>query len=632
MRLAPIVPLLAAVSFVGCQVTDSVLPPDDGATDTGPVAGDADGDGVPLGEDCDDTDPLVHPGAEERCDGRDNDCDGSAVDPSQRVTVDPGANYATLTEALAAAPDGAVLTVCPGTYPEAVRVARSVTLVGLSTPVLDGSGLGATLEVAGGPVLIEGFVIRGGSGSAAGPLLTNGGGISAWAATGPLTVSSSTIEDNLAEAGGGIAVGPHGATLVDCVVRSNVAGTFGGGIYSDGNLVLDRTVVSGNVSAEDGGGILVGDAADVTLSDSEVVDNTATRGGGIHGAAGTRFESLGSSVIADNVASAYGGGMYVHSAEVVGAVVDANDAGMGAGGIQLVDGGLLDGVVVSGNVAPLGAGLTVSGPATLQLVGTTITGNAATSSAGGVHAITVTIEADDLTFVTGNTATLDGGGIELFEATWEGGTISFNVASEGGGVHVGAGAGLSTVASATVVDNLAVLSADDPPVASGGGVWSAGMLDVIDSVIDRNLSDLRGAGLYATLDARVIVTDTSFDSNAAIERGGGIYANGDAVVGCDGCTIERNQAVRGAGLYNNDNAATTLTDSTVTTNGSSQTVSGGGARVTDGVLFSSCTDWGSGAEDNAADDLFVEGDGPYDGYTTCETFSCSAEAGCSPPP
>jgi hypothetical protein len=37
---------------------------------------DLDHDGVPAGEDCDDTDPTVRPGAEEVCDGVDTDCDG----------------------------------------------------------------------------------------------------------------------------------------------------------------------------------------------------------------------------------------------------------------------------------------------------------------------------------------------------------------------------------------------------------------------------------------------------------------------------------------------------------------------------------------------------------------------------
>ncbi len=61
--------LLAAT--LGC---DPAKPLDTGSLDTG--AEDADGDGYGAGEDCDDSDPAVNPGAEEVCNARDDDCDG----------------------------------------------------------------------------------------------------------------------------------------------------------------------------------------------------------------------------------------------------------------------------------------------------------------------------------------------------------------------------------------------------------------------------------------------------------------------------------------------------------------------------------------------------------------------------
>ncbi|MBK9364864.1 MAG: hypothetical protein IPN01_00855 [Deltaproteobacteria bacterium] len=73
---------LLAVTF-GCK-GDSVHIGDSaptGADSSAPL--DNDGDGVPAGEDCDDNDAAVFPGAAELCDTLDNDCDG---DTDEEVT------------------------------------------------------------------------------------------------------------------------------------------------------------------------------------------------------------------------------------------------------------------------------------------------------------------------------------------------------------------------------------------------------------------------------------------------------------------------------------------------------------------------------------------------------------------
>ena len=85
MRTLSLTSFLLLVSCSGKPPKDADTPPDDSAadteietgtedTDTGTLDPDLDGDGSPASEDCDDSDPAVHPGAIEICDGLDNNC------------------------------------------------------------------------------------------------------------------------------------------------------------------------------------------------------------------------------------------------------------------------------------------------------------------------------------------------------------------------------------------------------------------------------------------------------------------------------------------------------------------------------------------------------------------------------
>ena len=94
---------------------------------------DGDGDGVAgtpamdcagavTGEDCDDADPGTYPGAPERslCEPLDRDCDGVPGGPGEAVAA--GAMYASIEAAATAARDGGVVEVCPGEHTVALEM------------------------------------------------------------------------------------------------------------------------------------------------------------------------------------------------------------------------------------------------------------------------------------------------------------------------------------------------------------------------------------------------------------------------------------------------------------------------------------------------------------------------------
>jgi len=88
--------------------------------------------------------------------------------------------------------------------------------------------------------------------------------------------------------------------------------------------------------------------------------------------------------------------------------------------------------------------------------------------------------------------------------------------------------------------------------------------------------------------------------------------------------LEDNTALEGAGIFVAASTSTLLSTSTVT--GNTASGSGGGARV-EGELESDACDWGTGASDNAPQDVYASGsDFNWDGV---ESFACTGTGGCS---
>src|SRR5262249_36940683 len=80
-----------------------------------PCTADADGDGYNADVDCDDNDPDVHPWAPERCNGRDDDCDG-LIDEGNPGSP-PGTSCFDDTDGACGQPSGAGRCICSRVQP-----------------------------------------------------------------------------------------------------------------------------------------------------------------------------------------------------------------------------------------------------------------------------------------------------------------------------------------------------------------------------------------------------------------------------------------------------------------------------------------------------------------------------------
>ena len=309
-------------------------------------------DGIPEGYveasgDCDDSNPSIHPQAEEICDGHDSDCDPDTV-------VDVGVYFFDGNENIEYTQDFAwgtrenpvefnvnlpgELRFCGGEWYTNLNVSSDVTLIGeggFENNVLNGGEQHSVVFVNEGQVEIQGLSLVNGSGMEDSTGKTYGGGVCCY--NSKISMKESRIGFNSAYLGGGMYVEGCEVQVRDSIVEYNQSRKEGGGIYFlSGALDAEQLHLKNNSSPIGGGWACTTNSCSLSIRDSEIKDNFATQGGG------AAFLALGELQIRDteirnNRSSGQGGAFYVLpflddiQISMSDVVLEDNDAPFGGG-------------------------------------------------------------------------------------------------------------------------------------------------------------------------------------------------------------------------------------------------------------------------------------------------------------
>jgi subtilisin-like proprotein convertase family protein len=313
--------------------------------------------------------------------------------------------------------------------------------------------------------------------------------------------------------GGGIATEDNiHLTLTNSNILSNTA-SFGGGIFNQGILKLTDVILRGNnastTGTSEGGAMWNTGFADLT--NTTVSNNEAQRGGGI---SSINVLTLTNSLVADNkTIGEYGGGIYNRSVNgrttLVNSVVSGNRAiGTDGGGIYN------EGILISS--------------------GSLISGNLALVSGGGIYnKASANVTLTDVTFQANHSINTGGALFNNGTATLTDLTVRNNLADDAGGGLYNSDAGRLYLENSNVLSNTTA-------AALGGGIGNLGVLTLTRSSLLYNSSatSLQGGGLYNANTAQL--TNATISNNTA--AAGGAVHNISGTLTIQFSTISYNSA------------------------------------------------------------------------------------------
>ncbi len=364
----------------------------------------------------------------------------------------------------------------------------------------------------------------------------DGGGI--FSSGNSLTLSGTTLANDKATSKYGGAIRDLSTlTLTNCNLLRNSA-VLGGGLYEvDGAATLSNTSVSGNSAGSMGGGIFF-DGTTMSVTGGSISGNTAWYHGGGILSEGNSLTLSGTTLANDKATSKYGGAIWDLSAlTLTNCNLLGNSAVLG-GGLYEVDGAAtLSNTTVSGNTAgSMGGGIFFDGT-TMSVTGGSISGNTAWYHGGGILSEGGSLTVSG-TSIANNRVNKYGGGIwDSSVLTLTNCSLAGNRAGAGGGLYLPDGT--ATLSGTTVTGNTA---------NTGGGLFNHGTLAVTGGAVSGNTATYNGGGIFSFGNSLTLNGTTLANNTAAKDYGGGIYAA--TAVTLTNCSLAGNSAVLGGpGIY-----------------------------------------------------------------------------------
>jgi hypothetical protein len=289
----------------------------------------------------------------------------------------------------------------------------------------------------------------------------------------------------------------------------NVAGAFGGGIYSLlGNVEIENVIFTSNTAMTDNGGGFYSIIGSVIIRDSLFSLNTASTGGGayisISGA--NKMAQLDNITFDHNDATNQdGGALYVGGSghlSIRNSIISNNTAGDDGGGLYRGGGTTsIEKTRIQSNISAGDGGGLICTTSTCTISETTIDGNTTTSSlrgGGGIYTQSSTVQID-ASAITNNTATRNSGGgiralngnIFILNSTLSG-NATMGGTKDGGGIYNQSAN--TTFINSTIYGNTAT---DD-----GGGIFRAsGSIKLLNTIVSGNNANDQGDEIYGAVTA-----------------------------------------------------------------------------------------------------------------------------------